>query len=137
MTSAASVGASTVPIHGTGPGASPRAALQSRGLLKPKDIVVVLISNIVARSLCRRHHYSRSYPGGSLLNFGMLVGKQLLGVAVLGVGPTNVHRFFKGAQPSEVVCLTRFWLDDRLGRNAERQGLRHRPAPPATAPVAS
>jgi hypothetical protein len=42
-----------------------------------------------------------------------------LGVAVLGVGPTNVHRLIRGALPHEVVCLSRFWLDDRLGRNCE------------------
>jgi hypothetical protein len=47
----------------------------------------------------------------------------LLGVAVLGVGPANIHRMFESAQPHQVVCLSRFWLDDRLGRNSESRVL--------------
>jgi hypothetical protein len=58
-----------------------------------------------------------------MLNFGVFVGQSLLGVVVLGVGPTNVHRLFYGAKNYEVICLTRLWLDDRLGRNSESRTL--------------
>ncbi len=67
--------------------------------------------------MCQTRHYLRSYPGGAWLNFGVFVGNLLLGVAVLSVGPTNVHRLFQGAQRQEVICLARLWLDDRLGPN--------------------
>jgi hypothetical protein len=53
----------------------------------------------------------------------VFVGESLLGVAVLGVGPPNLHRLFKEAKKSEVVCLARLWLDDRLGRNSESRTL--------------
>ena len=97
-------------------GSSPSTALQT---FNPKDIFIRPIPGVTARKLCQSRHYLKSYPGGSLLNFGVFVGPRLLGVAVLGVGPTNIHRLFKGALPHEVVCLSRFWLDDRLGRNCE------------------
>ena len=122
-TSAGSVAEARPDDHRASGGSNPTSALQPSALFKPKDVVVALIPHIVARSVCRRYHYSGSYPGGSLFNFGMFVRKRLLGVAVLGVGPVNVYQFFEGALPSEVVCLTRFWLDDRLGRNAESRVL--------------
>jgi len=121
--SAASVMNSTVPVQGADPGSSPRAALQCLPLHSAKDLVVRPIPSVVARQICERHHYLRSYPAGGLLNFGVLVGHQILGVAVLGVGPTNAHRFFAGASREEVLCLARFWLDDRLGRNSESRTL--------------
>ena len=49
MSSVAGVVESTAPIHGAGPGSSPRAALQ--------DIVVKPISHSVAKALVVRHHY--------------------------------------------------------------------------------
>ena len=57
------------------------------------------------------------------LAYVQLVGDLLLGVVVLGVGPTNVHRLFNDARRSEVACLARLWLDDRLGRNSESRVL--------------
>lgn len=77
------------------------------------------IAPTVAAQVCRRSHYRRSYPGGSLLNFGAFAGSDLVGVAVLGVGPANLHRLFQGAQGHQVVCLSRFWLSDSCGRNSE------------------
>ena len=81
------------------------------------------IPHLVARRVCERKHYLGSYPGGVLLNFGIFVGDKLLGVVVLGAGPANLRRFFHGAGPREVLCLTCFWLDDRLGPNAESRVL--------------
>jgi hypothetical protein len=73
--------------------------------------------------VCEARHYLHSYPGGAILNFGVFVEHRLLGVAVLGAGPTNVHRLFRDAQSQEVICLARLWLDDRLGRNSESRTL--------------
>ncbi len=42
-----------------------------------------------------------------------------MGVAVFGVGPYNVHRYFTDATGGQVITLARFWLDDRCGRNSE------------------
>jgi hypothetical protein len=85
--------------------------------------VVKPIPARAARQLCEEKHYLHSFPGGALLNFGMFIGQRLLGVAVLGVGPTNLHHLFKGAQNHEVICLARLWLDDRLGHNSESRTL--------------
>ncbi len=121
--SAAGVTESTAPILGDGPGSTPRAALHSQLRFTPKAIVIRPIPTMAAKDLCQRHHYSHSYPGGSLLNFGMFVETQLLGVSVIGVGPTNLHRYFREARPEQVMCLTRLWLDDQLGRNSESRCL--------------
>ena len=120
--SAASVTGSTAPAHGAGAGSSPSAALQVP-LFGAKELMVKSIPARVARALCQTRHYLRSYPGGGLLNFGVFVGNRLLGVAVLGVGPTNLHRLFQGAKGHEVICLARLWLDDRLSRNSESRTL--------------
>ncbi len=122
MTSAASVGASTASILEARPGASPRAALHETQF-GPKDLVVHPLSTRIARDICRRHHYLGSYPGGAALNFGISVRNRLLGVAVFGVGPPNAYRFFDPAERNQILCLARFWLDDRLGRNAESRTL--------------
>ena len=122
MTSAVSVEASTASVLEARPGASPRAALHETQF-GPKDVLVHPLPTRVARDMCRRHHYLGSYPGGAVLNFGISVTNMLLGFAVLGVGPPNAHRFFEGADRRQVLCLARFWLDGRLGHNAESRTL--------------
>ena len=107
------------PDQGAGPSSTLRAALQSSLYFRPKDLVVKPISHMVARSLCEKHHYLKSYPGGALLNFGVFAHHALLGMAVIGVGAFNIHRLFRDAEPEEVVCLSRLWIDDRCGKNSE------------------
>lgn len=104
-------------------GATPTPALQTRKPVGPKDLIVGPIAPSVARDLCERFHYLKSYPGGALLNFGVFVGQALRGVAVIGVGPFNIHRLFRHAEPHEVQCLSRLWIDDRCGRNSESRVL--------------
>ena len=104
-------------------GASPTPALQLPSTFAPRDLKILPIAPVVARHLCELHHYLRTYPGGALLNFGAFAGQHLLGVCVLTVGPFNAHRFFRNARPKEVLCLARFWLDDRCGRNSESRVL--------------
>ena len=113
----------TAPTHGARAGSSPSSALQAPAFFKPRDLAVRPISHRVARDLCVKHHYLNSYPGGSLFNFGVFAGHALLGVAVVGVGPFNIHRLFRDAEPGEVVCLSRLWIDDRCGRNSESRVL--------------
>ncbi len=110
MTSAVSVEASTVPFRGTGPGASPRAALQ-RLQVKPIPFRVV-------KPLLVRHHYLHSMPGGTQLAFGVFEGKLLVGALTLGVGPKHAYRLVEGARPDACITLTRFWLSDELPANA-------------------
>jgi len=92
-------------------------------MFDPKDIEVKVIPAKVARTICERRHYLKSYPGGVLMNFGIFVGGALMGVAVLSAGSANLHRLFSGASNMEVACLARLWLDDRLGRNSESRTL--------------
>ena len=124
MTSAGGVTAARPDIHREGGGATPTSALHTfNDIVSPRQIVLKPIPPTVARKLCERHHYIGSYPGGSCINFGVFVHDGLMGVAVLGVGPVNVYRLFRGAHRDEVLCLTRLWLDDRLGRNSESRVL--------------
>ena len=58
-----------------------------------------------------------------MLNFGVFVGHALLGVAVIGVGPFTIHRLLRDAEPDEVLCLSRLWIDDICGRNSESRVL--------------
>ncbi len=119
---AAGENGSTVSSQETGAGSIPSAALQVPAL-GPKDLLVKPLPTMVARRLCEEKHYLRSYPGAALLNLGIFCGNSLMGVVVLGAGPTNIHRLFRDAGRQEVVCLARLWLDDRLGRNSESRTL--------------
>jgi hypothetical protein len=119
--SAGSVAAAQLKDHWAGGGATPTPALQQ--LFGPKDIIIRPIPHLAARRICEQRHYLKSYPGGSLLNFGVFVANSLLGVTVLGVGPANLHCLFQNVQPQEALCLSRLWLDDRLGRNCESRTL--------------
>ena len=104
-------------------GANPTSALQPLASFKPKDLLVGPLSPRDARNSCKNYHYLKSYPGGSLLDFGIFVQQALLGVVVIGAGAFNIHRLFKDAEPDQVVCLSRLWLDDRCGRNSESRVL--------------
>jgi hypothetical protein len=117
---AASARVGTSPLHGERCGSSPTAAIQTFG---PKDLFIRPVDAVTARTICQKRHYSKAYPAGSMLNFGIFVGDRLLGVAVLGAGPANLYRLFSGASRQEIICLTRLWLDDRLGRNSESRTL--------------
>ena len=121
MTSAGGVTTARPETLRAGSGSTPTSALHEPQF-GAKDLVVHPLPNRAARDICRRRHYLGSYPGGAVLNFGISVANTLLGVAVLGVGPPNTYRFF-GADRHQVLCLARFWLDDRLGRNAESRTL--------------
>lgn len=111
MPSAASVEASTVPIHGTGPGASPRAALQL--------LHVTVIASHIAKVFIAGHHYLRTFPGGTHLALGAFLGHRLVGVMTLGVGPGQVYRLVEGAGLPHCLVLTRFCLVDELPTNSE------------------
>ena len=104
-----------------GEGAIPIPALHGPPF-PAKAMRFAMIPLRIARELCERHHYLGTYPA-AILNFGIFVGESLLGIAVIGPGPPNIVRFFAGAERHEVVCLARFWLDDRLGRNSESRAL--------------
>ena len=119
---AAGVTGSTVSSQGTGAGSRPSAALQIP-TYGPKDLLVGSLPARVARRLCEEKHYLKSYPAGSLVNVGIFANHTLVGVAVIGVGPFNIHRLFLDANPEEVLCLSRLWLDDRCGRNSESRVL--------------
>jgi hypothetical protein len=110
----------TAPLQGAGCGSSPTAAIQT---YSPRNLFVRPVSPVTARTLCQKYHYLKSYPGGSMLNLGIFTGDRLLGVAVLGAGPANAYRLFSGASREEVICLTRFWLDDRLEPRSESRVL--------------
>ena len=115
MTSAVSVGASTVRYLRTGPGASPRAALH--------DLRVGPIPHRMAKQVLVRWHYLHSMPGGTLLSFGVFLGARLTGALTLGVGPKLGHRLVAETRNDECATLTRFWLDDEMPPNSESRVL--------------
>ena len=104
-------------------GSGPTSPLQNCSVFKPKDLVVRPIPHGTAKAICVERHYLGSYPGGALLNFGVFAGHALVGVAVFGVGPYNIHRYLEGAHRGQVITLARLWLDDRCGRNSESRVL--------------
>ena len=111
MTGAAGVTASTASTREAGPGATPRAALQS--------IRVQPIPFMAAKRLLVRHHYLHSLPGGTMLAFGALVNGKLLGAITFGAGPQNAYALVSGSSPNHCLALTRLWLSDELPPNSE------------------
>lgn len=120
---AGGVGVARPAYQRAGGGAKPTPALQSPALFRAKNLVVRGIPTRVASEVCCSYHYLHSYPGGSLINLGVFAGARLEGVVVIGVGPANLHRLFRGAEPQEVACLSRFWLSDACGPNSESRVL--------------
>jgi len=109
--SAAGVSGSIASSLGAGPGSSPRAALHA--------VRLAPITQLVARKLIVRNHYLGSLPGGTMLAFGIFLGKRLLGAVTLGAGPYLAYQIVEGAKPDDCITLTRLWLSDELPRNAE------------------
>ena len=104
-----------MPDQGTGPGSTPRAALQ--------QMRVAPIPFRIAKQLLVREHYLHSMPGGSRLSLGVFLGGQLLGAVLLGAGPSNAHRMVEGGDSDSCLTLTRLWLDNSLPRNSESRVL--------------
>jgi len=109
--SAAGVTAGMVPLQGTGPGSSPRAALH--------DLLVKPITALAAKMMLERHHYLHSLPGGTKLAFGIFLGYRLLGALTLGVGPISAPCLVRGASNDDCLTLSRLWLSDELPPNSE------------------
>ena len=120
LASAGGVSEARLEVLQAGGGATPTSALIN---CTPKDINVSPIPHQLAKTLCEHEHYLGTFPGGSVMSLGVFVQHRLLGIAVLGVGPPNVHRLFQGARREQVLCLTRFWLHDQLPRNSESRTL--------------
>lgn len=111
MTSAVSVADSTVADQVTGPGSSPRTALQS--------IRVAPVPLSVAKVPIVRHHYLHSAPGGTKLAFGVFMESRLMGAMTIGCGPAQAHCLVEGAERNDCLVLTRLWLSDELPHNSE------------------
>jgi hypothetical protein len=98
-----------------GDGAIPIMTLQ--------DLTVRPISFKMAKRIVEREHYLHSMPGGSRIALGVFVGNELLGVMILGAGPSNAHRLVRYAVMDDCAALTRLWLDDDLPKNSESRVL--------------
>lgn len=123
MNSAAGVIEARPGDHRGSPGSSPRAALQPFEGVRPKDIRVQTIPHRLAKPMIVRHHYLHAWPASSGLSFGLFAGQRLLGVIVLGSGPTNAHALVDQATHSDCLVISRVWLDDALPRNSESRCL--------------
>ena len=55
--------------------------------------------------------------------FGVFAEDRLVGASLFGPGPKSVDRLTTAARPEDAICLTRFWLADELGNNAESRAL--------------
>ncbi len=55
--------------------------------------------------------------------FGVFDAERLMGVATLGVGPTNAFRLVEGAVGNDCLTLSRMWLEDELPKNSESRVL--------------
>ena len=113
--SVAGVMGSIAPIQGEDRGSTPTAALH--------DLIVQPVPVVVAKILLEHEHYLHSLPGGTLLAFGVLLGRRLMGVITIGVGPVLAYHLVEGAEPNNCAALTRLWLSDELPRNSESRVL--------------
>ncbi len=84
-----------------------------------KSLKVLPIPLGVARTIIVHYHYLHSFPGGTMLIFGIFLGARLLGAATLGAGPYLAYKIVRGAKPNDCLTLTRLWLSDELPRNSE------------------
>ena len=82
-------------------------------------IQVSPIPSKVARIILEKHHYLHSWPGGTMLSFGVFLDHELHGTLTLGAGPTQAYRLVDEARPDDCMTLTRLWLSDQLPRNSE------------------
>ncbi|NQW18616.1 MAG: DNA methyltransferase [Chloroflexi bacterium] len=62
-------------------------------------------------------------PGGSRIALGVFSGDRLLGVVILGAGPSNGYQLVRPATMDDYAALTRLWLDDDLPKNSESRVL--------------
>ena len=114
-TCAAGVLASTASTREAGRGSIPTAGLHA--------MQVAPIPHNVAREVICRSHYLHSLPGGTMLSFGIFVGKRLLGAITMGAGPYLAYKIVEGAKPDDCITLTRLWLADELSPNSESRVL--------------
>lgn len=113
--SAAGVCGSTTTFQVERRGSNPTAALQT--------MAVRPIPALVAREILVRKHYLHSFPGGTMLSFGVFLGQRLLGVLTFGAGPFLAYGLVKSATRDDCLCLTRLWLSDDLPSNSESRVL--------------
>ena len=115
MTSAVSVKVSTVPIHGAGAGSNPSTALHA--------LQVQPVPFVAVKRLIERYHYLHSLPGGTMMTFGVLLERRLLGAIAFGAGPAQGYRLVGSACLGDCLALTRLWLSDELPSNSESRVL--------------
>jgi hypothetical protein len=109
--STVSVSASTVFFQEKRAGSTPSTVLH---LIRVQPIPFT-----VAREILVRDHYLHSFPGGTVLAFGVFIQTRLLGAVTFGSGPANAYRLVNQARPDHCLTLSRLWLSEELPSNSE------------------
>ena len=68
-----------------------------------------------ARSIIVKHHYSKAWPTGNFLSFGVFFNREIMGVVTYGHPANNQNwKSIPGLKKSRDMCeLTRLWVADR------------------------
>lgn len=86
-----------------------------------KDLILKPIPGRIASKLIVENHYSHAWPaGGGRAPFGVFCGDALRGCIVYSTGACpQTHLLVEGTSRFQYLELTRLWLHDSLGKNAE------------------
>lgn len=85
-----------------------------------KDYTIQLIDKKIAKELIVKNHYSHKWTSCRYA-YGLFLGNELKGLAVYGfpIGRQVVKSISPILENSDVLELTRLWVDDSEGKNTE------------------
>lgn len=85
-----------------------------------KEIKVKAIPWRICAQLIEKNHYSHRYPGATQVNLGAFLSQRLIGCLTFGLGVcVNYKNFVRGSTEKNYFELTRLWVEDAIGKNAE------------------
>lgn len=106
-----------------------RARKELAACYKPRDFSGVEIGRLEVRPIPAKHarpyiatfHYSQTMPDSTRFSFGLFHQQRIVGVCTFGMGcgKNQYTSVMPDIENGHYVELTRLWVEDTVGRNAE------------------
>ena len=106
-----------------------KARKELESVYRPDDFSDVKISSLQVRKIEVKHarpyiatfHYSKTMPDSTRFAFGLFFDRRIVGVCTFGMGcgKNQYTSVISDIQNGQYIELTRLWIEDTVGRNAE------------------
>jgi hypothetical protein len=87
-----------------------------------KNIELKYCDRGVAKQVCEKNHYMKTYPQGAKVNIALTDNNKIVGIVVFGYSSQTTKKVLKiayGLEKKQFLEMQRLWINDDYGHNTE------------------